>query len=210
MDLATSYVKEEKLNPNIIAPINQVRLFKKMFLPCELVGLKGNVKTHQFTSLEATSSLKWNINFLKMPKPSKKSFQIWSDFIEWMFQQSIVTGNDFDYLLEWEYQISNDAQFLRNNAPITKYYEKEEIYGRIMYKEVENLSFEEPMRWKNAIATKHDNGRVEIHDVIPFNASPSAIQSPPPFNEAITKSIEESKAYAASDASAKDGVMSGY
>ena len=79
-----------------------------------------------------------------------------------------------------------------------------------MYKEVENLSFEEPMRWKNAIATKHDNGRVEIHDVIPFNASPSAIQSPPPFNEAITKSIEESKAYAASDASAKDGVMSGY
>ena len=86
MDFAISYVKEGKLNPKIIAPINHVRQFKKMFLPCELVGLRGNVKTYQFTSLEAISCLKWNIAFPQMPRPSKKSFQIWSEFIEWIFQ----------------------------------------------------------------------------------------------------------------------------
>jgi len=140
MDYAISYVKERKLNPKIIAPINHVRQFKKMFLPCELVGLRGNVKTYQFTSLEASSCLKWNIAFPQMPRPSKKSFHIWSEFIEWMFQQSIKTVNDFDHLTEWEYQVSDDAHFLRNNTPIVKYYAKEEVHGRITYKEAKNAS----------------------------------------------------------------------
>ena len=41
IDFTVDYVKEKNLKYEILAPINQMRLKKKMYLPYELVGLDG-------------------------------------------------------------------------------------------------------------------------------------------------------------------------
>jgi len=45
MDLAIEYVQSNRLSEKIIALINHVRLYKKIILPCELVGLIGDKAT---------------------------------------------------------------------------------------------------------------------------------------------------------------------
>ena len=72
MDLAAAHAESKNMSEKIIAPINQVRLFKKVILPCELVGLLGNKKTKCFNRVIEASSTRWNIDFHIVPKPSKK------------------------------------------------------------------------------------------------------------------------------------------
>ena len=63
-----------------------------MFLLCKLVGLRGigkNTNLLDLTPLVASTS--------------KKSFQTWAAFAEWLFQQSIIAANNFNHLLEWQY-----------------------------------------------------------------------------------------------------------
>jgi len=59
MDYAVKYVKEMKLNPNIILPINHMRHYKKLYLPCELVGMSSRIRTNAFTDVESKSSFGW-------------------------------------------------------------------------------------------------------------------------------------------------------
>ena len=62
-----------------------------MYLPCELVELTGNYETLEYRNDELKSCLKWNIHFLKVPKLSKKSFNYWKIFLQWLKQQRIDT-----------------------------------------------------------------------------------------------------------------------
>ena len=47
MDMVAEYVEETKKENTIIPPINQVRIWKKMRLPCELVGFDSSRKTKE-------------------------------------------------------------------------------------------------------------------------------------------------------------------
>ena len=47
MDYAIQYITSNGLKEEILAPINQVRIYKIMFLPCELVGFCGNKITKE-------------------------------------------------------------------------------------------------------------------------------------------------------------------
>ena len=49
---------EKQLNKEILAPINYIRLRKKVYLPCELVGLEGNIKTKAFDEINECSLIK--------------------------------------------------------------------------------------------------------------------------------------------------------
>ena len=82
MDMVVKYVKELNLGYDIIAPINQVRISKRMTLPYELVGFKGDRKTKEARYDEEQSSVLWKIQFKKVPKPSKKSYELWHSFVD--------------------------------------------------------------------------------------------------------------------------------
>ena len=73
MDLVHEYIKVGKLSKNLHAVSNQVRLFKKMNLPCELVGLLRNKETEACRNEEACSIFEWSIAHPKVPRLSRKS-----------------------------------------------------------------------------------------------------------------------------------------
>ena len=70
------YLLEKEKNKLIITPINQVRIYKRMHLPCELVGFCGSKETKGFRIDFERSDIQWKVEFLKVPRPSKKSFDI--------------------------------------------------------------------------------------------------------------------------------------
>ena len=80
MDYAVKHVKEMKLNPKIIPPTNCMRHCKKLRLPCELVGIRGRIKTNAFMDVESKSSLGQRISFYQVPKLSNKTKSAWNEF----------------------------------------------------------------------------------------------------------------------------------
>ena len=58
MDYAIDYVNERYLSEKILAPINHVRLYKEMILPCELVRMEGSCKTLEFRNTNDKSCIK--------------------------------------------------------------------------------------------------------------------------------------------------------
>jgi len=67
---------EKQLNKEILAPINHMRLRKKVYLPCKLVGVEGNIKTKAFDEINKYSSIKWKFSFDKVLNTSNKTRNI--------------------------------------------------------------------------------------------------------------------------------------
>ena len=63
MDIVVKYVQEIEASHDIIAPINQVRISKRMVLPCKLVGFKGERKTKEAANDEDKSCVLWKTKF---------------------------------------------------------------------------------------------------------------------------------------------------
>ena len=80
-------------------------------------------------------------------------------------------------------------------------------YNQAVYNEI--LSPIDQVEWNNVIAERKVNGIVIVHSVFPWKVEAMQYQHMQPFNEQITRAIENETAVAASDASTKDGVMSG-
>jgi len=76
MDYAIVCIEEKKLSNRLIAPINQVWLFKKMKLPCELFGFDGNQVTKEAKEPRLKSCILWKERFDEVPIPSKKLIEI--------------------------------------------------------------------------------------------------------------------------------------
>ena len=76
MDYTQIYVVERNLKSNIITLLNHVRIYKKMILLRELVGMCRNKKTKEFHEVLSISSLMWLITFLIIPKLSNKLIEI--------------------------------------------------------------------------------------------------------------------------------------
>ena len=75
MDLAVEHVKQKEINLQTLSPINHVRLFKCMILPCELIGLTGHKETKSLKNNLERSCLMQRIPFPVVLKPSKKSLE---------------------------------------------------------------------------------------------------------------------------------------
>ena len=140
MDLVHKYIKVGKLSENLHTVLNQVRLFKKMNLPCELVGLLGNKETEACRNEEACSMFEWSIAHLKVPRSSRKSFDCWSKFVNWLKQQRIFTVCDFEESAKSRFSISINKQYAKENKEgQIKFYEKiKDRYGKLRYGEINN------------------------------------------------------------------------
>ena len=207
MDFVREYVTQLKLNESIIAPINQVRIFKRMYLPCELIGLNGNRLTKEARDEDAKSVIEWKIKFDDVPRPSKKSFHHWKSFVEWISKMEIITIVDFEPMIKTKYEISTNRQYFREhrNENII-YYEKDVVrYNQQVYREIDNTIETE---WNKVIAEMKPNRAVELYGIFYVNIEERDVEYYP-FNEDITQSIISDKAVAATDASVKGDAMSG-
>ena len=82
MDYAERHVENEQLSFKMLAVINYVRIYKKLHLPCELIGALGRTKTKQFKHVEEKSCIRWRTSFPEVMRPSKKSIERWIKFLE--------------------------------------------------------------------------------------------------------------------------------
>ena len=57
IDYIVKYVEYQKLEIGILAPINQIRIWKRVYLLYELVGLYGMKQMREFREIEAKSSI---------------------------------------------------------------------------------------------------------------------------------------------------------
>jgi len=82
IDWAREYIKNEKVPINKLERINHMRIFKKMYLPCEIVGRKGNkILLEQKEPMKA-SCFGWKTKFPVVNKPSKKTIDEWNAYVE--------------------------------------------------------------------------------------------------------------------------------
>ena len=77
MDFAVEYSNQL----NIVEAINHVRIYKKMILPCELLGFLGNKEMREMRHWEEPSSIRWKVGFEEVIKPHKRLVEEWSKFV---------------------------------------------------------------------------------------------------------------------------------
>ena len=58
MDYAVEYLGSKEMDMKLLAPLNHVRLWKQIILPCKLVGLIGIKETKAYRRIESKSSIK--------------------------------------------------------------------------------------------------------------------------------------------------------
>ena len=51
------YAQEKQLKQSVVQNINLVWLYKKLYLPIELVGIRGDKQTEAFNNIHAPSSI---------------------------------------------------------------------------------------------------------------------------------------------------------
>ena len=71
-------------------------MHKKIYLPIELVGIKGDKQTEVFNNIGAMSGIDWKFEFLAVAKPRGKKVKIWNTFKTWLKQRRIYTPYDFE------------------------------------------------------------------------------------------------------------------
>ena len=57
MKYVIEYTEIMKLDSNILYHLNYIRIKKEIYLPCELVGFEGNIKTSCFSNINEKSSI---------------------------------------------------------------------------------------------------------------------------------------------------------
>ena len=81
-----------------------------MILPCKLVGFKGDRIMKKARYDEDKSCVMWKTNFENVPKPSKKSYQLWNNFVDQLVNKRIKTIVDFDNEIDTVYKIIRDKK----------------------------------------------------------------------------------------------------
>ena len=66
--------------------INFARMVKEVYLLCELVRLRGDVKIVYYKNINDKSSIIWNIGNEMTTKINEIQKQIWNDFLVWLVQ----------------------------------------------------------------------------------------------------------------------------
>ena len=68
----------------ILELINHVRMCKKAFLMCKLVGGSQRKEIDAFKDLHQVSQMKWTFCGNRIDVPSKRAFQAWKLFAIWL------------------------------------------------------------------------------------------------------------------------------
>ena len=92
MDYATQYSNQLKM----VEAINHMRIFKKMILPCELVGFKGQNVTKEMREWNESRAIRWKVMFKEVIKSPKRLVEVWKEFVDWLKNQKVDTIIDFD------------------------------------------------------------------------------------------------------------------
>ena len=192
----------------IIEAINHVRIHKKMILPLELFCFNGNCKTREFREMHEPSSIRWKVNFEGLIKPHKRLIEEWKTFMCWLENQKSDTIIDFEDRIESEYEISADRKYVKINKEEIEYYYASEIqHGQVTYEQIDQI---DEVQLRKSVAEMKPNKSMVIYCMFPPQINESTIDHEVPFNEVVTKSIEEGLSVAATDASVKDHCMGGW
>ena len=102
----------------------------------------------------------------------------------------------------------NKEYIKEENQDGAKYYKrKENNHGKSRYFQINsNIDAD----WREIIISKHQNGSIEIINVMPPRSEYNENEIYVPFNERITSAIQSRTAIGVTDASAKHGQMGGY
>ena len=139
MDMIVKYVQEEKVEKEQISVLNQVRIYKKMILPCELIGFLGRRKTREAREEKEVSCVKWKCKFCDVPTPSKKSYSQWMKFVEWLSNKDVQTIVDFERNVETLYEVSSNGVYVKKRVDNREIILKEdgEKYRQKVYAPIE-------------------------------------------------------------------------
>ena len=92
--------------------INHVRMFKHVFLPCELLRKSGRECTEASVYDIKLSQLKWTFYHQCVEQPSRRYFKAWKQFLEWLRKQRVKTMYDFEAKVRWKWQLRDDRKVL--------------------------------------------------------------------------------------------------
>ena len=76
--------------------INYARIYKKVYLVCKLLGLKGQNPTKCYYNLNEESYLKQKFLFQQVDKPRRKVVKSWKEFMKQPKEQKVRTIYDFE------------------------------------------------------------------------------------------------------------------
>ena len=208
MDYAIKYVKEKELTCEVAEAINHVRMYKKMILPCELVGFRGDKETKEAREVFELSTILWKVKFDEVRKPHKRLIAEWIDFVVWLKEQQIETIVDFSKSVNTTYEITPERKYVKQvkNNKVWFYEKTEARYGRVKYQRTEEIFTNE---WRKSIAEMSHSKELIVYNVFPIEVDDSNIEFVVPFPDEISNSIRNRKAVAATDASVKDSCMGG-
>ena len=82
-----------------MSQINKVRLYKKVYLPFELVGVDSGKPTNAYYNLSKESAIQWSFMMEREnTKITNREYKIWQEFVQQLRQREIVIIMDFgDY-----------------------------------------------------------------------------------------------------------------
>ena len=85
-----------------------MRIYKKMYLPCKLIGIDGSSEPRKKRNSLERSCIRWKINFAEVRNPSKATIEEWQKYVEWLSCQNIQTIFDFEEYTIFKYIQSID------------------------------------------------------------------------------------------------------
>ena len=60
--------------------LNHVRLYKRIFLPCELIRQNGKEQTSAYRNDNEKGQIKWTFYHYNVELPSRQAFRQWNKF----------------------------------------------------------------------------------------------------------------------------------
>ena len=113
MEHTIDYANEQPRPKVIVDKINQVRLWKRVILRCEVLGLYRTKTTDCGERDEDQSILKWNFKMPKVYKPNRSYIRKWRNFVSWLRNQEMSTKIDFMKYSESKWQVSRNRRMLK-------------------------------------------------------------------------------------------------
>jgi len=80
MEFVTEHTNEKEK----VCNMNKVWQFKKVFLLFELVRKEGGQMTDCYYNKYEQSTINWNYESKTLPEPTRKQFNQWKKFIQWL------------------------------------------------------------------------------------------------------------------------------
>ena len=103
IDWAKDFVKDEKALIDKLVRLNYIRIYKKIYLPCKLIGIDGSSEPHEKRNSLERSCIRWKINFAEVRKLSKATIEEWQKYVEWLSYQNVQAIFDFKEYATFKY-----------------------------------------------------------------------------------------------------------